>query len=90
MAARIKAFGAFVWEWVTVLAALALAAVPVLLTELDSLSGLDLAAALPPEHAARIIGTVAAVKATAVITLKLAEMIRRRAAAGGGDGGGVP
>lgn len=86
---RIKAAAAsaaaFVWEWVTVLAALVVAGIPPLLAELDSLSGLDIAAVLPPEQAARIVGTVAAVKVTAVVTLKAAEIIRRRT-----DGEGTP
>lgn len=85
MWARIKsaaaAAAAWVWEWVTVLAALAVAALPPILSELDGLSGLDIAAVLPPEQAAKVVGTVAAVKATVVLALKAAEMIRRRAEA---------
>ncbi|RAI43959.1 hypothetical protein [Rhodoplanes roseus] len=67
------------------LAALAVAGIPPLLAELDQLSGIDLAAVLPPEQAARIVATVAVVKVSAVAVVKVSALVaQRRARAAGG------
>jgi preprotein translocase subunit SecY len=65
MRARIKAFFAWVYEWVTVLSASALGLLSVVPEILGALEGVDLAPLLPPNKALTILTCVAIVKAIA-------------------------
>jgi hypothetical protein len=66
----IKAFFAWVYDWITVIAA-SLVGVPSMVLELlDMLGGTDLTPILPPEQAVKIITFVAIVKAICAWAVK--------------------
>lgn len=60
---KIKAFGAWVWRWVTVLTGIIVGLPAVIFDFLNTIGSIDLTPLLPTEYAARIITAVAIAKA---------------------------
>lgn len=60
---KLKAFFAWLWDWVTVLAGVLVGLPAAIFEALDSLAGTDLTPILPAGQAAKIITAVAIAKA---------------------------
>lgn len=70
MLARLKAFLAWVYDWITIIAA-SLVGVPAMVLEfLDLLGGTDLTPILPPDRAVKIITCIAIVKAVCAFAVR--------------------
>lgn len=59
---KIKAFGAWVWNWVTVIVAAATGSIATIIDLLDNIGAIDLTAFFDSETALRITTVVAIVK----------------------------
>lgn len=65
MIEKLKAFGAWLYQWVTVLTATIVGGLSTVFEVLDAFGAIDLTPILPPEHAAKIITVIAIAKGAA-------------------------
>lgn len=77
MKAKLKALAAWSWTWITIIAAQLLLVLPALIGYLDQAAALNIAAFLPPEHAAAIVAGVASLKWAAQFALWVAGLIAK-------------
>jgi hypothetical protein len=60
---KVKSFGAWVYNWVTVIASVVVGGASYVLQQLELLNAIDFSAVLPPETALKVIVAVGTVKA---------------------------
>jgi hypothetical protein len=65
MTEKLKALGAWLYEWVTVITATIVGGMATVFEVLDAFGAVDLTPLLPPEHAAKIITIIAIAKGLA-------------------------
>lgn len=70
---KIKAFGLWLYNWMTVLGTLIIGSLTAILPYVDMFAALDWASVLPPETAAKVMFVIAATKAICVGVQKLYE-----------------
>lgn len=75
MLAKLKTAAVWVWEWITVIAALLVGALPLLIAYIDQGAAVGIEALLPPEMGLKIVAAVAAVKWACVGLLFVSRLI---------------